>query len=102
MTEEERRAIVEDRRPVYLSDGLRARLEGFMIEDHCSVFSARPGFWRCSWETAAAIVARPDRRFLPSDAVWRSSNAWLGYTPGPEEYQTPEDYERAKARGQTK
>lgn len=97
MNEEERRAIVESG-PVYLADGLRARLEGFKIEDHCSVFSARPGFWRCSWETAAEVVARPDRRFLPTDALWLSSHAWLGYQPGPEEYQTEADYHRAQAK----
>jgi hypothetical protein len=47
-------------------------------------------------------VSRPDRRFRSTDFIWRSGSAWLGYTPGPDRFQTPEDYERAKAAGKAK
>jgi hypothetical protein len=101
MTEDERRAIVESG-PVYLVDGLRAQFVGIKIPEAAGVSSARAGFWCCSWETAADVAARPDRRFTPMDSLWRSGNAWLGVTPGPDDYQTPEDYERAKAKGEAR
>jgi hypothetical protein len=101
MTEDERRAIVESG-PVFLADGLRANLAGIKIPHACGVSSARPGFYECSWETAAEVVSRPDRRFRSTDFIWRSGSAWLGYTPGPDRFQTPEDYERAKAAGKAK
>jgi hypothetical protein len=101
MDEDQRRAIVESG-PVYLSDGLRANLAGIKIPHACGVSSARPGFWECSWETAADVVQRPDRRFRSTDFIWRSGNGWLGVMPGPDDFQTAEDYERAKAAGKAR
>jgi hypothetical protein len=102
MTEDERKAIVESG-PVFLQDGLRAQLAGWgNPEGVCSVSSARPGFWCCSWETAAEVVKRDDRRFRFTDYVWRTGHGWLGVTPGPDDFQTPEDYERAKLQGKAR
>ena len=95
LSEEERKAIVESG-SVWLSDGLRAGFAGWKHEDTCGVHSARPGFWACSWETAKEVCSRPDRRFLPTDAIWRVSYGWLGHEPQPDDYQTAEDYERRK------
>lgn len=94
LTEDQRRAIVESG-PVYLADGLKAGFDGWRWDNACGVHSARPGSWACSWETAADVASRPDRRFTFGDFIWKTGNAWLGYTPGPEDYQTPEDYTRA-------
>ena len=99
MTEEQRAAIVNSG-PVYLADGLRASLAGWKIEAYCTVSSPRPGLWACTWETAAAVVARPDRRFLPTDDLRQIGHGWLGVTPRPEDYQTPADYEQARSAEQ--
>lgn len=95
--EEERRRIVESG-PVYLANGLRATLSGWKQPFHCGVSSALPGFWACSWETARAVVSRPDRRFLHFDYIWLEQRGWLGVTPQPDEFQTPEDYAAWQAR----
>jgi len=63
MDEAQRKALVESG-PVYLADGLRAGFAGYKSADYCGVHSARPGFWACSWDTAAEVAARSDRRFL--------------------------------------
>ncbi|MEI8164942.1 MAG: hypothetical protein WCG26_01125 [Chloroflexales bacterium] len=97
MTEDERRAIVVSG-PVWLADGLRATIVGIMTPWHAGVSSVRPGFWACSWETAAEVVARPDRRFLPSDHVWKTRDGWLGLTPRPTDFQTPADYAAWQAK----
>lgn len=89
--EAERERIVKSG-PVYLANGLRATLAGYKFPDGCGVTSALPGFWECSWETAQEVVSRPDRRFLPSDRIWKTGSAWLGCRPGPGNFQTPEDY----------
>src|SRR4051794_25888804 len=94
MDETQRKALVESG-PVYLADGLRASFAGWKNADYCGVHSARPGFWACSWETAAEVAARADRRFRSTDHTWKTSNLWLGYTPSAADYQTQEDYERA-------
>jgi hypothetical protein len=99
MDEATRKAIVESG-DVWLADGLRAQFAGWMIDGHCGVPSARPGFWACTWETAAEVCARPDRRFLSTDFLWRTGSGWLGVRPGPEDYQTPADWERAQAKEQ--
>jgi hypothetical protein len=101
LSEDERRAIVGDG-TVWLANGLRASLAGIKNPDYATVTSAKPGFWACSWDTAKAVVERPDRRFTSLDFVWRTGNAWLGVTPGPDDFQTVEDYERAKARGEAR
>jgi hypothetical protein len=98
MNEDERRTIVESG-PIYLSDGLRAHFAGVKNPDYCSVSSARAGFWACSWETAKDVTERPDRRFQFGDFLFKTGHGWLGVTPTERDYQTPEDYERAKARG---
>lgn len=92
MLEEERKAIVEDG-CVYLENGLKAKLAGWINPDYCSVHSARAGFWACHWETARDVLSRPNRRFT-SWEVWKTGNAWLGLTPGPDDFQTQEDYDR--------
>lgn len=98
MTEEERKAIVEGG-AVYLHDGLRATFAGWKIPDYCGVSSARPGFWACTWEKAKEVLERPDRRFRPFE-MWKTRDLWLGYTPSREDFQTEEDYQQAKARGE--
>jgi hypothetical protein len=99
MDEAARKAIVESG-DVWLADGLRAWFAGRMNPYQCSVISARAGLWACTWETAAAVCARPDRRFLLTDFLWGAVNGWLGVRPGPEDYQTPADWERAQAKEQ--
>lgn len=89
--ENERRRIVESG-PVYLANGLRAKLAGWKDPFSCGVSSALPGFWGCSWETAQAVVAREGRRFVESDRIWPTRAGWLGVLPTPEHFQTPEDY----------
>ncbi len=93
MTEEERRAIVEAGRRIYLHDGLRASFAGWSNPDYCGVHSARPGFWACPWETAKRVLESEDKRFGPLDRIWRTGYGWLGLTPGPDDFQTPGDYE---------
>lgn len=95
--EDERRRIVESG-PVYLANGMRATLAGWKDPFNCGVTSALPGFYACSWETAQAAVARPDRRFLPSDRVWLERYGWLGITPRLRDFQTSEDYEAWQTR----
>jgi hypothetical protein len=98
MTEDERRAIVESG-SVYLHDGMRARLAGIKNPNYCSVSSAYPGFWACTWECAAEVVARPDRRFARLE-LHRVGDAWLGCLPAPRsDWQTEEDYAAAVVRG---
>lgn len=94
MDEQQRKSLV-DSGPVYLANGLRARFAGWKHADYCGIHSARPGFWACTWETAAEVAAREDRRFRSTDFMWKTRDLWLGITPGPDDYQTPEDYERA-------
>jgi len=101
MNEEQRRALVEGG-PVWLSNGLRASFVGWKHPDTAGVHSARPGFWACSWETAAEVAARPDRRFTRTDFVWRTGDGWLGLMPERDDFQTAEDYERALARGEAR
>ena len=98
LTEAEREAIVRSG-AVYLQDGLRAALGGWKNPDYCCISSARPGFWGIAWERIAEVVARPDRRLTWLDNMFRTSNAWLGYTPNAADFQTHEDYERARAAG---
>jgi hypothetical protein len=96
MNEEQRRAIVENGPMIYLHDGLRAQLAGILNPGYCTVTSARPGFWACSWERVAEVQGSESKRFNRFD-LHRTSTAWLGCTPRPEDYQTPEDYEIAHA-----
>lgn len=85
MTEDERRAIVEGPQ-VYLHDGLKATLGGIMNPHYCGVSSARPGFWGCSWERVREVQQSDSKRFSRFD-LWKTSNAWLGREPRPEDYQ---------------
>jgi hypothetical protein len=98
MNDEERQALVEDRTPIYLSDGRRASFAGWKNPYQCGVHSGRPGFWACSWETAKDVAARPDRRFLPTDRIWKTGNGWFGLTPARDDYQTEADWEKAQRR----
>jgi hypothetical protein len=98
LTEDERRAIVESG-SVWTALGCRATLGGIKNPEYCTVTSAYPGFWRCSWDVAAAAVARPDRRFAMFD-LSRGSGAWLGCLPAPRsDWQTEADYVAARERG---
>jgi hypothetical protein len=98
LSEEERKAIVESG-PIYLKDGMRATLGGWKNPYMCSITSALPGFWHMSWETVKAITERPNRRQEWHENMFNAGWGWLGYTPQPNDYQTPEDYELAKAKG---
>ncbi len=99
LTEQEREAIVKSGR-VYLHDGLIASLIGYKIEEYCGVHSARPGFWRCRWETAAEVVMRPDRRFKPGEVWCGNPGGWFGLPLRREEYQSDADYQAALERGE--
>jgi hypothetical protein len=95
MSEEERQIIVATR-PIWLADGLSAGFAGWKNPDCCGVHSARPGFWACSWETAKEVIGRPDRRFLPTDRIWKTGNGWFGLMPSRDDYQTEADWEHAQ------
>lgn len=91
MTEMERKELVEDSRPVYMPNGVRANFSGWATP-RAGISGPMPGFWGCSWETAAEVAARPDRRFK-WDEIWPTGNAWLGLPLSREDFQTDEDYE---------
>lgn len=100
LPETEREYIVLNGRNVYLEDGLRASLAGWKIEGHCGVHSARPGFWHCRWETARAVLTRPDRRFLPGEVWCSNPGGWFGLPLTRAEYETEQDYQAAVTRGE--
>lgn len=85
MTEDERRAIVEGPM-VYLHDGLKTALGGWLNPDYCTVTSPRPGFWACDWDRVREVQQSDSKRFSRSD-LWKTSSAWLGREPRPEDYQ---------------
>lgn len=97
LTEAERRAIVESG-PIYTSRGMKVHMGGWKNPDYCSVTTCEPGFWMISWECAQRVAARENRRMDWLDNMFRTSNGWLGCTPQPSDFQTPEDYERYMAR----
>lgn len=96
MTEAERKALVEEssKNPVYMPNGVRASLVGWKTPE-CGVSGPTPGFWHCSWEKAAEVAARPNRRFLAGE-VYKVGEGWLGLPLTADDFQTPEDYERWK------
>lgn len=100
LNETEREQIVKHGRGVYLEDGLRAFLAGWKIEDYCGVSSARPGFWRCSWETARDVLTRPDRRFKAGEVWCSNPGGWFGLPLTVDQFQTEQDYRAAFERGQ--
>jgi hypothetical protein len=57
-----------------------------------TISSKALGGYCCLWQTVEIVLARPDRRFKPTE-LSTSSLPWLGLPVEPEDFQTIEDYE---------
>lgn len=90
----ERRRIVEEEW-VYLPNGLKAHFCGWGNPGPMAgLHSAMPRGHQIRWDKIPEILERPDRRVRHEDGLYRGNSPWLGLTPEPEDFATPEDYER--------
>lgn len=80
---------------VYLPNGLKAHFCGWKAPGPLAgIHSAMPRGHLIAWDEIPKILARPDRRITRSDMLFRGRSPWLGLEPEPEDFATPEDYER--------